>query len=70
MNFLYQYVILNGMKNLNTLTCAFQILRDAQDDTTKRSGCVFRHTHFFISLTLFLQHFLHCGFQLLVNAIQ
>ena len=35
MNFLYQYVILNGVKNLNTSTYAFQILREAQDDTTK-----------------------------------
>jgi hypothetical protein len=35
MNFLYPYVILNGVKNLNTSTYAFQILRDAQDDTTK-----------------------------------
>ena len=35
MNFPYQYVILNGVKNLNISTNAFQILRDAQDDTTK-----------------------------------
>ena len=34
-NFLYQYVILNEVKNLNTSTYAFQILRNAQDDTTK-----------------------------------
>ena len=34
MNCSYQIVILNVVKNLNTLTNAFQILRDAQDDTT------------------------------------
>ena len=28
----YQHVILNVVKNLNTSTSAFQILRDAQDD--------------------------------------
>ena len=32
-HFFFCRVILNEVKNLNTLTCAFQILRDAQDDT-------------------------------------
>ena len=34
MIFTYQYVILNKVKNLSTSTCALQILRIAQDDTT------------------------------------
>ena len=34
MSFSYHIVILNVVKNLNTSTNAFQILRDAQDDTT------------------------------------
>ena len=34
-------VILNEVKNLETLSCCTQILRDAQDDTSgdKKSGC-------------------------------
>ena len=35
MNPLYQYVILNAVKNLKSVNLCTQILRDAQDDTAK-----------------------------------
>ena len=34
MNFPYQCVILNEVKNLRSASLCIQILRDAQDDTT------------------------------------
>ena len=35
MNPLYQYVILNAVNNLKSISLCTQILRDAQDDTAK-----------------------------------